>query len=129
MTVNMLLDTDIIIDFLRGYTAAIAFIKNHADDISISAVSIAELYAGVKGEKEEQELKDFLELFPILPVTVEIAEKAGYFKKKYSKSHRTGLGDSLIGATAIYHNLSLKTLNCKHFPMFPNLAPPYKKSK
>lgn len=127
MTEKLLLDTDVIIDFLRGYQDSIIFIKTHVVNINISAISIAELYAGVKGETEKQELRDFLELFPILPVTGVIAEEAGNFRRMYLKSHRIGLGDALIGATAQHHDLSLKTLNCKHFPMFDNLNPPYKK--
>ncbi len=127
MKEEFLIDTDVIIDFLRGHPQSIAFIKSSVDIISISTVSIAELYSGVKGETEKQELNDFLNLFPILDVTSEIAVKAGSFRNTYLKSHRLGLGDALIGATALHHGLKVKTLNCKHFPMFENLVPPYKK--
>lgn len=36
-----------------------------------------------------------------------------------------GLGDYLIAATAEINGLELATLNVRHFPMFPDLRPPF----
>lgn len=128
MPERLLVDTDVLVDFLRGYPDAVRYVNNHADKIAISAISIAEIYAGVKGEKEKEELEAFLELFPILVVNDKIAKEAGFYKKEFFKSHNTGLADALIAATSDINNLSLITLNCKHFPMFKNLEPPYRKN-
>ena len=46
----ILLDTDILVDFLRGNNKAEAFIATQADRIILSAIVVAELYAGVKGD-------------------------------------------------------------------------------
>jgi len=127
MPEKFLVDTDIIIDFLRGFPEAVKYINNLVDNIVISAISTAELYAGVKGEEEKEVLESFLGLFPILEVNSIIARIAGLYKNKYFKSHNIGLADALIAASAKHYNIDLKTLNCKHFPMFPNLEPPYVK--
>lgn len=108
---------------------AIKYIEDNVEKIAISTISIGKLCAGVKDDKEKKELVEFLELFKILPVTHEIAKLAGAYKQNFSKSHGIGLADALIAATAGVHHITLKTLNTKHFPMFNNLTPPYRKSK
>ena len=37
------MDTDIAIDYLRGDRAAVAFVREHEKEISLSAVTVAEL--------------------------------------------------------------------------------------
>ncbi len=49
----------------------------HAD-LYVSVVSIAELFAGVRGKEEEASLKQFLLTFTVLPVTQKVAQLAAY---------------------------------------------------
>lgn len=113
---SFLVDTNIIIDFLRGDPIARDFIINNVDEIKISVVSVSELYAGVRGKQEEQ-LKNFLNLFEILVLDNEISIEAGFLKNNYYKSHNSGLADCMIAATSLHHNFTLVTDNFKHFPM------------
>lgn len=124
---KFLVDSDVLVDFLRGEEKAVIYIKKHARKIIISAISAAELYAGVRENEERQELDEFVELFPILPVTLEIARIGGLYKRDFFKSHNLSLADAIIAATAKTHEADLKTLNTKHFPMLKGLKPPYKK--
>ena len=112
-----LIDTNIIIDFLRGDLKAKEFIINNVDEIKVSVVSVSELYAGVRGKKEEEQLKNFLNSFETLVLDYNIAVEAGYLKNKYYKSHNAGLADCMIAATSMQHDLTLVTDNFKHFPM------------
>ena len=112
-----LVDTNIIIDFLRGDSKAKEFIINNVDEIKVSVVSVSELYAGVRGKKEEEQLKNFLNSFETLVLNYNISVEAGYLKNKYYKSHNAGLADCMIAATSIHHDLTLVTDNFKHFPM------------
>ncbi len=123
----ILLDTDILIDYLRGYEKAVAFIKAHSTRIMLSTIVIAELYAGVKGEAEEAALDNFISLFPIVSVSAKIAKIGGFYKREYGKSHGIGIADALIAATAQVENAKLKTLNRKHYPMIKGLRPAYTK--
>lgn len=50
-----------------------------------------------------------------------------YFKMQYGKSYGVGLADAIIAATVEAEQAELKTLNTKHYPMFPNLKPAYTK--
>ena len=125
MKKKLLIDTDIIIDFLRGFDKAVRYIKSHSEEIVLSVITVAELYAGVKGNDEHEELDDFIALFPILQITTEVARIGGLYKREYFKSHGVGLADGLIAASAEIHDAVLKTLNIKHYPMIKGLEPPY----
>jgi predicted nucleic acid-binding protein len=123
----VLLDTDILVDFLRGTNKAEAFISAQADRIILSAIVVAELYAGVKGEAEREALDALVSLFRIVPVDVEIAKAGGLYKRDYGKSHGVGLADAILAATAEAWKAELKTLNIKHYPMLKGLRPAYTK--
>jgi predicted nucleic acid-binding protein len=125
MTGAILVDTDVLVDFLRGHKKATSFITEHADHIVLSAISVAELYAGVKGEDELAILSDFVSLFRVVPVSAEIAKVAGLYKRDYDRSHGIGLADAVVAATSDVENAELKTLNVRHYPMLTGLKPPY----
>ena len=109
-----LLDTDVLVDFFRGHSKAVAFINAHSPRIILSSVVVAELYAGVKGDAEQATLENFISLFRVVPVSAEIAKAGGLYKRDYGKSHGIGLADAILAATAQAENAELKTLNTKH---------------
>ena len=124
---SILLDTNIIIDFLRGKGEAIDFFQSLPGDnqLCISTITATELYAGVKGKKEEESINLLLEGYTIHPVSFSIAKQGGLIKKKFGPSHGIGIADGVIAATAIEHKAKLVTLNVKHFPMVNNKEAPY----
>jgi predicted nucleic acid-binding protein len=123
----ILLDTDILVDFFRGYSEAVEFVNAHFARIILSSIVVTELYAGVKGEREQTALDSFLSIFRIVPPDLEIAKAAGLYKRDYTKSHGVGLADAILAATANAENAEFKTLNTKHYPMFKNPRPAYSK--
>jgi len=127
MSKAILLDTDVLIDFLRGNDKAIAFIDEFSSYIILSSIVVAELYAGVKGDKELSVLDDFVSLFRVVSIDADIAKAGGIYKRDFGKSHGVGLADAILAATADKENAELKTLNVKHYPMFKDLKPAYKK--
>jgi predicted nucleic acid-binding protein len=122
----ILVDTDILIDFLRGYDKAISFVNKFSPHIILSPIVIAELYSGVKGAKELSVLDSFVSLFRIVPIDYAIAKNGGRYKLNFGKSHGVGLADAILAATADKENAELKTLNVKHYPMIKGLKPAYK---
>jgi len=125
----MLLDTDVLIDFLRGKPEARDFIASLPRDVAVSAVTVAELHVGVREGGERQALDTMLATFRILPLDAEAARQGGLLRRDYGKSHGVGLNDALIAATARLHALPLATLNLKHYPMLnaEQLIQPYRK--
>ena len=130
MSGQVLVDTDVLIDFLRGYGPAVSFVDDHSDRIVLSAIVVAELHAGAKGAKGEAEqtvLDKLLSVVRVVPLSGEIARLGGLYRRDYGPSHGTGLSDALVAATAFLENAALKTLNVKHYPMFEDIRPAYRK--
>lgn len=127
MAKSFLLDTDVLIDFFRGYSRAVTFVNRYSTRIILPSIVVAELYAGVREGAEQIALENFVSLFRVIPVTAEIAKAGGFYKRDYGKSHGVGLADAIIAATAKAENADLKTLNIKHYPMIKSLKPVYKK--
>jgi len=127
MAGSIVLDTDVLVDFLRGRSKAVAFVNAHSARIILSSIVVAELYAGVKGDAEQAALDDFVSLFRVASVNAEIAKAGGLYKRNYGKSHGVGLADATLAATAEIENAELKTLNIKHYPMLEGLRPAYTK--
>ena len=124
----VLIDTDIMVDFLRGHPKAVALVQTLSNRIVLSSIVVAELYAGVRGSDELDILDSLVSLFRVIPVSSTLARKGGLYKKDYGKSHGVGLADAIIAATADAENAELKTLNTKHYPMIKGLNPPYTKT-
>ena len=123
----VLLDTDVLVDFLRGRSQAVSFVNAHSARIILSSIVVAELYAGVKGKSEQVALDNFVSLFPIVPVDAQVAKAGGLYRRDYGKSHGIGLADAIMAATAEAEKAELKTLKTKCYPMFQGLVPVYKK--
>lgn len=123
----VLIDTDVLIDYLRDVPQAARFIEDDRPRCLVSVISVAELYAGVRDGEERQALDAFLSTFEVVPVDHAIAEIGGLYRRDYYRSHGVSLADALIAATASIRGASLVTLNRKHFPMISNIDVPYRK--
>lgn len=127
MSGRLLLDTDVIIEYLRDRPKAIEYFENLESELFVSSISVAELYAGVKGKREEETLERFLAAFDVLPMTKEVARLGGNYRREYGPSHGTGLADALIAATVEKHSVEFASFNRKHFPMVSKLTVPYER--
>lgn len=123
MQKKILIDTDVIIDYLRDYKPAIRYLEALPNQILLSAITVAELYAGIRTQDEQNAIENFLNAFEIISVDNAIAQTGGAFRKQYGKSHGTGLADALIAATAIHQHAHLTTLNNRHYPMIKIIKP------
>lgn len=125
MAGRLLIDTDVLIEYLRGRSEAVAYLEGLTADLHISVISVAELFAGVRGEDEEKSLKQLLLAFVVLPVAEKTARIGGLYRRAYGRSHGAGLADALIAATAEEHGADLVTFNRRHFLMVSRLTVPY----
>jgi hypothetical protein len=48
MAEKVLLDTDVLIDYLRDYPAAVVYLESLPQPLLVSAITVAELYSGVR---------------------------------------------------------------------------------
>lgn len=119
----MLIDTDVLIWFLRGHPKA-AEILFEIKPWKISAVTHIELIQGCRNKNELQQLTKGLKSYntQILPLTPTITTTAINLVEKYSLSDNMRLADALIGATALEYELELLSGNIKHFKNIPELS-------
>jgi len=123
MVNTLLFDTDILIQYLKDDHQAVDFLEHRDEHYSISAITVAELFAGAHGAEEEKMMNQFLRAFEIIPVNPVIARQGGLLRHQYMQSHGTGLADALIAATADEINARLVSFNDRPFPMLDVLVP------
>lgn len=116
-----LIDTTIIIDYLRGDRKVLEFLKSSSSTY-ISLITQVEVYQGARNKEELKNWDKVLANFIVLPVTAQISEKAVELIKTYHLSHGLLILDSFIAATAIIHHYPLVTTNIKHFQMIKELS-------
>lgn len=106
-----LLDTDVLIDHLRGHR----HLRLSDPKLQISVITRCELFAGRNADGPA--LRRTLNVLKEISVTRAIAETAGSIRRT------TGIPvpDALIAATALEHELALMTRNRRHFDRVPGL--------
>ena len=124
----ILVDSDVLIEHLRGKTAARDWLvgaRQSSGPLAISVVSLTEIAGGMR-PPDRREVIRLLGSMQRFEVTEQVAWRAATVMQEYRRSHSgISLGDYLIAATALTEGLELATLNIRHYPMFPELARPF----
>ena len=118
----MLVDTDVLIWYLKGNENAYQIIEN-SNNFFISVVTYMELVQGMRNKKELNNLRKALHIWnaKILYISEEISAKAMFYVEQHFLSHSMQLADALIGATAIAYGNSVLTGNDKHYKVLKDL--------
>lgn len=118
-------DTTVIIDLLRGEQPAIDWATSIERRLVASEVTRVEVLRGLRSHERGAAERAFV-AFRWTDVDGSIARRAGELGRRWRRSHRAiGLADLLIASTAIELDAELATSNVRHYPMFPDLVPPY----
>jgi predicted nucleic acid-binding protein len=115
---KILLDSDVIIEWLRGHEPFVTKIPQLLEEHSQlfwTPVSIAEVYAGVR-KREQDIVGNLFILFEAVSISPDVGKKAGEYLRLFAKSP-VEIGDALVAACAFVEKLVLWTLNRKHYPM------------
>ena len=124
---SVVLDSDVLIDVLRGMPAARAFLKDLRSPPVCSEASRVEVLRGMRSH-ERRATEQLLAAVDWTPVDRDISTRAGEFGRHYRHSHGSiGATDLIIAATAERLGLPLATRNVRHFPMFKGLEPAYRR--
>ena len=123
------LDTDILIDHLRGEEEAVRQIlelEASGSILSTTTINAFELYYGAqkteKGERNRDSVKKLLSRLVVYDFTERAAEKAGEIVAHLeAEGNPIEFRDAFIGATAITNKSALFTRNIRHFDRIPLL--------
>ena len=120
-----LVDTTVLVDLLRGSAAARDFLLGLDRRLMASELTRIEILRGLRSGEREPAERAF-RAFGWVPVDEGIARRAGELGRRWRASHAgIGIVDLAIAATALELDAELATSNVRHYPMFPDLQPPY----
>ena len=125
---RFLVDTDIIINYLKGKGNAMDFLMRIIDERAsgfFSVITEAELLSGSRNADDESAIYSIPDCMEAIEVKRNIAVTAGKLRQKYYAAYRTELPDAIIAATANEYELVLATANKKHFNMFKEIEVKY----
>lgn len=117
----ILLDTNILIEILKGNEKTIETVQNFNTTLAISSISVMELYYGAINKAELNKLEKFVSLFTIAHINENISSHATKLIKTYAKSHSLDIPDSLIASTSLVNQYKLFTYNLKDFKYLKNI--------
>jgi len=119
----MLIDTDVLIWYMRGNTKALDELEKHKN-FSISVVTYMEIVQGMRNNKELTALRKALKGWNcnIIYISEEISSKAMFYVEQHYLSHSMQIADALIGATAASYGLPLLTGNDKHYKVVKEIS-------
>ena len=114
-----LLDSDVIIEWLRRNEHVVGWLEEHdaaGDFLACTPVSIAEIYAGMR-PREQFFVGEILGVLHCVELNDRIGHKAGHYRYTFGRSHGVEIADALNAAAAHVHGLTLCSLNLRHYPM------------
>jgi predicted nucleic acid-binding protein len=119
----LLLDTDILVDVLRGDADAILFLqtKSQQFQLATSVVTQMELIVGCRNKTELQALTSFLQRFQLLKITESISDRATDLLRQFRLSHGLLIPDAVIAATALEYNVSFVSKNQRDYRFIVSL--------
>jgi tRNA(fMet)-specific endonuclease VapC len=128
-----LVDTDYVIDFLKGQRNVPEILTTlFPEGLALSIISYAEIYEGIyyghNREQHEQGLRQFLQGVRILGITRPIARQFALLRGQLRVQSRgktlvqpKDTYDLFIAVTALSYNLTLITRNTKDYARIPHL--------
>lgn len=125
-----IIDTDILIDFLRNRKESIAFVaqlERKKTILSSTAINAFELYYGVHKSKQSAQTlkatKNLLDRLVLFPLTARSAQRAGrIYAELELQGNPIGLRDTFIAAIALTRKCSIATKNIGHFKRIKDLT-------
>ncbi len=119
----MLIDSDVLVWLTRGHAGAAARLRQ-IQPWRVSVVTYIELAQGCRDTAELERLKKGLAQHgtQVIAITQVISERAMQLIDQHALASGLQLGDALIAATALEHQLTLLTGNSKHFAPIAGLT-------
>jgi len=111
----ILLDTNVLIEILKGNKTTIQKVENLHTTLSISSITVMELYYGALNKAEIKKLEKFITLFTILHINTEISIHSTELIKTYAKSHNLDTNILIEILKGNLYGYSLFTYNIKDF--------------
>ena len=126
-----LVDSDVLIDFLRGDSRAADWLSAHGHDVvGIPVVVLMELLQGARSAAEQRQIQQGLSSLSIQHLETGDTHRALEWFATYRLTNGTGIMDCLIASVAARLAVPLYTFNNRHFAPIPGVRAlqPYERS-
>jgi predicted nucleic acid-binding protein len=119
----MLLDSDVMVDVVRGHAPAVAWLASgRTTPLRLAGFAAMELLQGCRNLADQRRVEKRLQSFPLCWPTLADCQQGYQDFAAYRLSHGLGLIDALIGATAVGSGETLATFNVKHYAVIVGLT-------
>jgi tRNA(fMet)-specific endonuclease VapC len=118
----VIFDTTILIEISKGNNEVKQKVVEMSPSIIyISTITAAEFIVGARDKSDMLKIKRHLDNYTFLSINEGIDTIFLDLFTFYALSHRPGIADMLIAASALYYELPVYTLNKKHFGFIPGI--------
>jgi predicted nucleic acid-binding protein len=115
-----LLDSDVLIDWLKGKRPEVELLERLASErhaLAVNAISVAETFAGFSADEVDQVYR-LVKGFDYWVIELPVAILAGQYRNHYARRGRPlAVPDTLIAAQAVARDATVITRNVRDFPM------------
>lgn len=122
---KIVIDTNILIDYVNGYASWLDNILQFSNDfiLILPTIAIAEYFTSTTLEEPKQAkiADETFALFEKQDLTEEIAKVLGTILRRKTFVAGAGLADLIVAATALHLDAELATRNKAHFGKIPDL--------
>ncbi len=119
---RIMIDTDVLVDVLRNYPPALAWLKTIKTElIHVPGLTAFELLQGCRNRNEQRRVETFLQPYALRWPTQADCERAFADFSAYHLSDNRSILDALIAETAVGLSLELATFNQKHYEVVKTL--------
>ena len=117
-----LLDTDVMVDVLRGRKPAIDWLESLQEVPGLPGLVVMELLDGCQNREEMGRVRKYLQAFQVYWADDDDSNRAMAVFTQARLTHHSGILDVLIAECAIGLGASLCTFNTRHFQAVPELT-------
>lgn len=117
MGLTGLLDSNVIIDFFGDNLPEASNQYLYSGNFAASHISLIEVLGFPMDMEIEKQFQAFFDSIQLLPIEIEVIELAIQLRK----SKKIKLGDSIVAATCMKHNIPLITRNVSDFKTIPRI--------
>lgn len=129
MATKILIDTDILSYYLKGYGEIVEALDTYEQQhgaVYISRITVVEILGGLKAKNaatQETRFRQFIHARNVLEINETIGEIAAeVFALLYKTGHHSGNYDIFIAATVLHYQMTLCTNNKSDYQHIPELG-------
>jgi predicted nucleic acid-binding protein len=120
--IDAMLDTDVLVETLRGRTEAGDWLRSlGSQHIGISVLVRMEILQGAQDRREQTLLSREMSRYTLVHLEHIDSEIALGWFESFHLSHNVGMMDCLVAAAAVRLGVPLYSFNLKHYSTLPDL--------